>query len=166
MAICGHYGPPMSHTHTSENSLCSSRAATTGFSTTLTPLLFVVAAYCGCCYWCLFCHSTPSTNHTDPPVCLQSCKALFICQQDGWNTQTHTHTHVRTHAKYGLSNGGSSHAVSLHRVYPFHSGSIPCSYSTSLLFSSFNLSLSLCPLTSISASVWAQLWIRSLWVNP
>lgn len=39
----------------------------------------------------------------------------------------------------------------------------PRSYSASLLFSSSNLSLSNC--SSISASVWAQLWIRSLWVN-
>lgn len=39
----------------------------------------------------------------------------------------------------------------------------PCSYSASLPFSSSNLSLSNC--SSISARVWAQLWIRSLWVN-
>ncbi len=171
MAICGHYSPPMTNTHTLECSLCSSRAATVGFSTTLPLppllLLFLTVPVVIDVYSLIL---PPQTHHTDPQVRLQSCKALFICQRDGWDKYTHTdaHTHAsshtRTHAKYGLSNGGSSHAVSPHRVYPFHSGSIPCSYSTSLLYSSFNLSLSLC--TSISASVWAQLWIRSLWVNP
>ena len=119
----------------------------------------VVVAYCGCCYWSLFSHSNPlkQTTLTHQYACSHALSCLSASKM------AEIHTLARTHAKYGLSNGGSSHADSPRRVYPFHSGSIPRSYSTSLC-SSFNLSLSLC--TSISAGVWAQLWIRSLGVNP
>lgn len=163
MAICGHYSPPMSHTHTPECSFWSSRAADVGFSTTPLPLLHVVS-HCGCCYWCLFSRSTPSnTPHwpTSMPAVMQG--VVYLSAR--WVRYTHTHSDTHIH----MSNMDPQMedpliAVSPRGVYPFHSGSIPCSYSTSLLFSSFNLSLSLC--TSISAGVWAQLWIRSLWVNP
>lgn len=139
MAICGHYSSPVSHTHAYECRLCSSRATIVAFSTILPPPpLLVVVAYCGCCYWCLFSHSTPS-NTPYWPTSTPAVMLGVVYLPARWLRYTHT----RTHAKFELSNGGSSHAVSPHRVYPFHSGSIPRSYSTSLLFSSFNLSLSL-----------------------
>lgn len=127
------------------------------------------AAVCCCCLlWLLLLMFILSFYPLKQTILTHQCACSHArrCLSASKMGEIHRHTHARTHAKYGLSNGGSSHAVSLHRVYPFHSGSIPRSYSTSLLFSSFNLSLSPCPLTSISASVWAQLWIRSLWVNP
>lgn len=95
MAICGHYSPPMSHTHASECSLCSSRATAVGISATLychhrrrCLLLLLTVAVVIDVYSLIL---PPQTHHTDPPVRLQSCKALFICQQDGWDTHTHTH---------------------------------------------------------------------------
>lgn len=81
MAICGHYSPPMSHTHAPEGSLW---AAAVGFYTTLPPLLLLLllltVAVVTDVYSLIL---PPQTHHTDPTVCLQSCKALFICQRDG-----------------------------------------------------------------------------------
>ncbi len=94
MAICGHYSPPMSHTHAPECSLCSSRAAAVGFSTTLPPpLLLLLLAYCGCCYWCLFSHSTPSNTPywpTSTPAVMQG--VVYLPAR--WVRYTHTHTYT------------------------------------------------------------------------
>lgn len=61
MAICGHYGPPMSHTHSPEWSPGSSRARHCGFIDSKTTAVFVVP-YSDCCYWCLSSRSTPSNT--------------------------------------------------------------------------------------------------------
>lgn len=147
MAICGHYSPPMSHSNAPECSFFSFRAAAVGFSTTLLllPLLLLLLPTVAVIIDVYSLILPPQTDPTDPPACLQPCKVLFIWQHDQY-------THAHTHTNYGLSNGGSSHAVSPCRVYPFHSGSIPCSYSTFPLFSSFNLSLSLCTSTVSGSS--------------
>lgn len=81
MAICGHYSPPMTHTHTLECSLCPSRAGAVGFSTTLPPLLLLLltAAVNIDVYSPIL---APQTHYTAPPAYLMSCNTLFICQQD------------------------------------------------------------------------------------
>lgn len=167
MAICGHYSPPMSHTHPLTYSMCSSRAVAMGLFTALLPpalLPLYGVLYSGCCYWCLLSHSTPSNTpywHTSGPAVMQGVVYL----PERWVRCRHAYKHTHVHMpNMDSPNGGSSRAVSPCWEYPFHSGSISSSYAASLLFSSFNLSLS--PCTSISAGVWAQLWIRSLWVNP
>lgn len=157
MAICGHYSPPMRH-----GILLKAASAPPASPLWVSPqhlrrrcLLFLLSVAVA----------------ADVDSVILPLKQTILTRQYAFShvrrcLSASKMGEIHTHAKYGLSNGGSSHAVSPHRVYPFHSGSIPCSYSTSLLFSSFSLSLSLWPLTSISAGVWAQLWIRSLWVNP
>lgn len=132
MAICGHYSPTVSHNNAPEWSLCSSRASGSLHNTTAATVATVVAVYCSC-YWCWFSHSTPS-NTSYWPTSMPAVMQGVVYLPARWLRYTHTQ------AKYGLSNGRSSHAVSPQRVYPFHSSSIPCSYSTSLMFSSFNLS--------------------------
>lgn len=135
MAICGHYSPIVSHNNAPEYSLYSSRASGSLHNTTAATVATVDAVYCSC-YWCWFSHSTPS-NTSYWPTSMPAVKQGVVYLLARWVRYTHTH------AKYELSNGRSSHAVSPPRVYPFHSSSIPRSYFTSLMFSSFNLSVSL-----------------------
>lgn len=95
MAICGHYGLPMSHPRAPECSLCSFRAAAVGFSETLLlppPLLLLLLLTVAAVIDVYSLILPPQTHHTDPTACPQSCKVLFICQQDGWDTRkTRTH---------------------------------------------------------------------------
>ena len=91
MAICGHYGPPMSHTHSPEWSLCSSRACCCVFLDSEATAVFVLA-YSDCCYWCLSSCSTPPP--LPPPPTL-------------------THQHACTHARCCLSAGKMSE-ITLH----------------------------------------------------
>lgn len=140
MAICGHYSPPISHTHVPECSFCSCRAAAVGLCNTTAATAAAAVLACFLLLLLMFVLSIYPLKHaTLTHQC--ACSHARRCLSANKMGEIHTHTH----AKYGLSNGGSSHAVSPRGVYPFHFGSIPRSYSTSLLFSSFNLFLSPCP---------------------
>lgn len=74
----------------------------------------------------------PQTRHTDPPVYLQACKLLCTIS-------------ARKIGEIHMPNLDSltedSLTLFLLSLYPIHSDSILCSYSTPLLFSSFNLSV-------------------------
>lgn len=100
MAICGHYIPAMTHTHASECSLCSSRAAAVGYGATLPPRPqqpppLVVVPYCGCCYWCLFSHSSPLKHTALTHQC--ACSHARRCLSARKMGEIHTHTSTRVH---------------------------------------------------------------------
>lgn len=143
MAICGHYGPPMSHTHSPEWSPCSSRARHCGFIDSKTTAVFVVP-YSDCCYWCLSSRSTPS-NTSDWSTSMPTLMKGVVYLPVRWVRSAYAY--MQPQMQYAPFNGESSRVVFFSRsVYPFYSGSIPLPLTSHLFHSAPSLSLFLDPL--------------------
>lgn len=142
MAICGHYCPPMSHSQ--------APLLLRVFSTTLalTPWWLLLL---------MFMLSFSPLRHntlTHQYACSHARRCLSVSKMG--------EIHRQAPNMECLMEDRSPHAASPHRVYP----SFNLFLLLRLVCSFFNLSMSACPVLSISADVWPQLWIRSLWVKP